>query len=113
MNIVDIEELHHEAAAILRRGRDGSEAIAISKHSEVVAHIVSEPPIQAERMSIDRLAERLARPSCVLAPEERAARSAQTDAALARLKEIGAEISHGWPMGEGAVGTIRHVCRDL
>lgn len=48
MSTIDIDELHHETAAILHRVREQSETIAISQNGEIVAHLNPEPPVQAE-----------------------------------------------------------------
>ncbi len=113
MSVIDIDELHQDTAAVLRRVRDQSESIAISDNGEIVAHIVPKSSTRATWMGVDQLAERLAHPPIARSPEERATRRAQTEDALLRLKQLGAEISATWPPDVAAVDAIRDVRREL
>lgn len=107
MGAVDIDELHDETAAILRRVREGGEVIAVSENGRVVAHIVPEPPFQAEWMTVDRLAARLTRPPEDPSPHDRAAQLAQTDVVFENMDRLAVEIGKSWPEGVSAVDAVR------
>lgn len=116
MSVAEIDRLADDLKSLLDDARRSGEAIQIVDHGEIVAHIVPSPPVGAQYMTVDQLAERLARPpdeDPLTSEATRAIRRAQTEAVLARLKELEKEISAQWPEGVSAVDAIRDVRRDL
>lgn len=97
MSTVDVEELHQETAAVLRRVRDGSEAIAISENGEIVARLIPEP--ERPTGSDSALADQV--------------RRAHDRAILADMDRLAAEIGKDWPEGVSAVDAVRDGRREL
>jgi len=93
MSTVDIDELHHDTTAILRRVRDHSETIAISENGEVVAQL---SPVDPERSS--------RQPAGHLEPANPEVEHA---AIWAELTRLGEELARTWPDGLSAVDAIR------
>ena len=93
MSTIGIKELQERAEDLVNRVEETGESIEIVVHGRVAARLVPsrwtdevEPLSEAER--------------------------AQTEEALARLKEIGEKLSKHWPEGVSAVDAIRDVRRE-
>jgi prevent-host-death family protein len=93
MSKIGIKELQEQAEDLVTRVEETGEPIEIVVHGRVAVRLVPSRPVDAVEP---------------LSDDERA----QTELALARLKELGAEISKHWPEGISAVDAIRDVRRE-
>lgn len=80
MSTIGIKDLQEQAETIVTRVEETGETIEIVVHGRVAARLVPSRPID----EIEPLSD---------------VERAQTELALARLKELGAEISKRWPEG--------------
>lgn len=94
MSTIGIKELQEQAEDLVSHVEETGESMEIVVQGRVVARLVPSRPVDAVEP---------------LSDVERA----QTQLALARLKELGAEISERWPEGVSAVEAIRDVRREL
>lgn len=94
MSVVDIKDLQEHAADLVARVEEDGETIEIVHRGRVAALLVPSPAPETDA-------------------DERAARRAQTAAALAAIDRLGEQIAKVWPKDVSSVDAIRDVRRDL
>ena len=94
MSTIGIKEFREQAEDLVSHVAETGESIEIVVQGRVAARLVPSRPVdEVEPLSdVER---------------------AQTELALSRLKELGAEISKHWPEGVSGVDAIRDVRREL